>query len=309
VECRRAATDGGMNGLRQIRTSTKKVRGIASKTRDLRGAIISTFNETEKPVTTRQMFYMISVRGAVEKNEAGYRQVQRQLVLMRRAKIIPYGWIADSTRWMRKPRTYSGTEEALRRTADLYRRAVWDGLDSYVEVWIEKDALAGVLYPITEQYDVPLMVARGYSSESFAYESAENIMEQEKQAYIYYLGDFDPSGWQMAINLEEKLKGFGADITFTRLAITPSMTSKWWNLPTRPTKTTDTRCKDFFDRFGKDTPSIELDALPPDVLREIVRDAIEQHIPVGHLDTLAIAENSERNLLERMVEIAAGGAG
>ena len=86
---------------------------------------------------------------------------------MRRAGELPYDWLADNTRWMRKPSTFNGVEEALRDTASLYRKALWTDADAYVEIWLEKDALAGVVYPVTGLYDVPLMVARGYASLSF----------------------------------------------------------------------------------------------------------------------------------------------
>jgi len=288
--------------------STKKVRGIARKTQDLRDTIMLAFEDVDKPIIAREMFYLLSVRKAVVKTEAGYRQAQRQLVLMRREGIIPYGWIADNTRWMKKPETHDSIEDALADTARFYRRSVWNDLDVYVEVWCEKDSLAGVLYPVTAKYDVPLMVTRGYSSESFAYGAAEDIKEQGKPAYIYYVGDFDPSGWQMAVNLEEKLMGFGADVEFIRLAITLEQALQG-TLPSRPTKKTDTRCRAFFDLFGKDTSSIELDALHPNELRRIVRDAIEQHIPVRHLDLLKVAEDSERDIFGKLMKVAAGMAG
>ena len=88
--------------------STKK-RGPSKKTLILREAILDVFNEVDKPVTVRQMFYLLTSCGAVPKTETqGYRPVQRQLVLMRRERLIPYEWIADNTRWMRKPATYEG---------------------------------------------------------------------------------------------------------------------------------------------------------------------------------------------------------
>ena len=150
-----------------------------------------------------------------------------------------------------------------------------------------------------------LMPAKGYSSESFAYSSAEAIKRTGKPAIVYYLGDFDPSGWNMTRNLEEKLRGFGADITFERLAVNPEQIDAW-NLPTRETKRTDTRCWEFFDPFGKGTRSVELDALHPDKFRAIVRAAIERYIPAGYMDALNEAEESERTILERMAEAAAG---
>jgi hypothetical protein len=101
---------------------------------------------------------------------------------MRREGVVPWDWVADHTRWMRKPRSYTSLEQALAETAQLYRRNVWREQAAYVEVWLEKDALAGVLYAITEAWDVPLMVSRGYASLSYLYEAAQAIRQQGKPA-------------------------------------------------------------------------------------------------------------------------------
>ena len=288
-----------------IRASTKKVRGIACATQVLRSEILAAFDDADKPVTVRQMYYLLTVRGAVEKTEAGYRQVQHQLVLMRRAGLIPYIWIADNTRWVRRPTTFNDVPSAVLETARAYRRMVWKDLPVTVEVWCEKDALAGVIVDVTSVYDVPLLVARGYSSESFAYEAAQTIKENGKPGIVYYVGDFDPSGWNMSANLEKKLRQFGADISFERLAIKPEQIEAW-NLPSRPTKRTDTRCREFFDTFGADTPSVELDALHPNTLRQIIREAIEIHLPAGHLADLEMVEAEERELWQELLNVAHG---
>ena len=114
-----------------------------------------------KPMTVRQVFYQATVHGLVEKAETGYSKVQTDLTLMRRDGVLRYDWLADNTRWQRKPRTFDSVEDALKETAAFYRKNLWRDADSYVEIWMEKDALAGVIYPITSMYDVPLMVARG----------------------------------------------------------------------------------------------------------------------------------------------------
>ncbi len=112
-----------------------------------------------KPMTVRQVFYQATVRNLVEKSEAGYTKVQTDLVQMRRAGMLPYDWLADNTRWQRKPRTFYSVQHALDDTARLYRKALWAEADAYVEVWLEKDALTGVVMPITSMFDVPLMVS------------------------------------------------------------------------------------------------------------------------------------------------------
>ena len=128
----------------------------------------------ENPMTVRQVFYRLVSLGVIEKTENEYKStVCRLLTDMRRGGDVPYRWIADNTRWMRKPATYSNLEQAIQETAQFYRRRLWDDQEVYVEIWLEKDALSGVLYPITAKYDVPLMVTRGYPSLSFLHSAAE----------------------------------------------------------------------------------------------------------------------------------------
>src|SRR4051794_30976476 len=132
-----------------------------------------------QPMTVRQVFYQATVRNLIEKSEAGYAKVQTDLVQMRRGGDLPYEWLADNTRWQRKPRTFDTVQHALDETARFYRKALWSDVGAYVELWLEKDALSGVILPVTSMYDVPLMVARGYASLSFLHSAAEHIGEIE----------------------------------------------------------------------------------------------------------------------------------
>ena len=253
--------------------------------------------EAMRPMTVRQIFYQASVRGIVEKSEAGYKKVQNELVLMRRAGELPYGWLADNTRWQRKPSTFSGIDEALKETARFYRKALWSEIAAYVEIWLEKDALSGVIYPITSMYDVPLMVARGYASLSFLHSAAEYINDLEVPVFIYHLGDFDPSGVNAGEKIEQTLREMApdADIHFERLAVTPAQI-RVWDLPTRPTKTSDSRSKGFGEI------SVELDAMEPQTLRRLVQAVIEVHLPPKQYEILKAAEESERALIWQRVD-------
>ncbi len=163
-------------------------------------------------------------------------------------------------------------------------RSLWADADCYVEIWLEKDALSGVIAPVTYLYDVPLMVARGYASLSFLHSAAEQIRELGKPPYIYHLGDFDPSGVDAGRNIERRLREFAGDeveIYFDRLAVTPEQIVEW-HLPSRPTKTTDSRSRS----FGL-TGSVELDAIPPADLRSLVEEAILQRLPTEQLKGFA----------------------
>lgn len=250
-----------------------------------------------RPATVRQTYYQLVCRGVIAKTETEYKStVVRLLVEMRRDGTIPYGWVADNTRWMRKPRTYSSLEDMLSLTAETYRRALWDGQPAYVEVWLEKDALAGVLIDETGEWDVPLMVTRGYSSVSFLASAAETIAEQDRPTFIYYLGDHDPSGVDIPRVVERELRRMApdAEIHFERIAVTEEQIVDY-DLPTRPTKQTDSRSRGFRG------DSVEVDAIPPDVLRQLVRRSIIQHIDTDALGRLELVEDAERETLDRML--------
>jgi hypothetical protein len=129
------------------------------------------------------------------------------------------------------------------------------------------------------------------------------IKDRGKPAYIYHFGDLDPSGIDAARDIETKLRRYapGAEIHFERLAVTRAQVEKW-NLPTRPTKQTDTRAK----KFGSAT-SVELDAIPADKLRAIVRECIERHVDQHQLKILKVAEESERGFLKMVAGTYGGG--
>ena len=114
-----------------------------------------------------------------------------------------------------------------------------------------------------------------------------------KRIYVYHLGDFDPSGVDAGDFIIRTLNEMcpRADIRFERLAINPEQIVEW-NLPTRPTKKTDTRAKEFGDQ-----PSCELDTIPPNMLRLIVEDAIKRHMPDWCYGPLMDAEKAERDVL------------
>jgi hypothetical protein len=155
-----AADADSAAGASYVASHTKRIRSTKAEVEARRHQLLKIIAEG-RPMTVRQVFYQATVRGIVEKAETGYTKVQTDLTIMRRDGSLPYGWLADNTRWQRKPRTFDSVEEALSNTARFYRKSLWADADAYVEVWLEKDALAGVIYPITSMYDVPLTVARG----------------------------------------------------------------------------------------------------------------------------------------------------
>ena len=249
------------------------------------------------PMTVRQVFYQATVRGSSRRPRAATPRCRptsrscagRASFPMTGSPTTPAGSAS------RARSTASRTRS--RNTAAFYRKALWNDADSYVEIWLEKDALAGVVYPVTSMYDVPLMVARGYASLSFLHSAAEAINELDVPTYIYHLGDFDPSGVNAGEKIEETLRELApdADITFERIAVTPEQIAEW-DLPTRPTKASDTRAKDFGSSFRSSSMRSS-----PNQLRALVQDAIELHLPAEQFEVLKAAEDSEREIISRLV--------
>lgn len=282
----------------------------------------------DHPQTVRQVFYRLTSAGMVAKEEAEYKHtVGRLLGEMRRSGEIPYAWLADATRWMRKPVTFSGPEEALRRTAEGYRRSLWDDAMTYPEMWLEKEALAGVLIDVTREWDVPLMVCRGYASISFLHSAAEAMharAERGQRTAVYYFGDHDPSGrdidraivhgiGESLLSLREPdvFDVFRGELTpeeafeevadFQRVAVTVGQI-KALKLQTRPTKRNkhDYRAK----RFVGD--SVEVDAIPAATLRTLGARSIEQHVDQRRLEVLRTVEAEERRVLLAMADAVSG---
>lgn len=286
----------GASPIQRHRRTREEIAAIETAILDIVGA--------DHPMTLRGLFYRLVAAGAINKAEREYKTVGRYLLNLRRRGDLPYPWIADSTRWQRKPRTFHGLDDALWQTARAYRRLLWDDQDAYVEIWIEKDTLAGVLYGETERWDVPLMVCRGFASETYLHTAAEAIRDQDKPAWLSLMTDHDPSGLGIAAHVERIIRGFlpeGFPVSVERLAVTPAQITAW-QLPTRPTKRTDSRANGFAGE------SVELDAIPPAQLRALVRGAIERHIDPQAQERTWEVEALERTTLYAIQEQWGGAA-
>lgn len=257
-------------------------------------AIYHEFQVQQPPMTVRQMFYRMSAQNMVDKSENGYGQVQYALTSMRQAGAIPYSWLADNTRWVRKPRTYSGLSDALRQMQQYYRRELWANQPIHLEIWLEKDALAGVLFDVTAEYDIPLYVTRGYPSLSYLHNAAEALNGIYKPIYIYHFGDYDASGQDAARSIRDGLIRFGATFEFIQYAVTKEQIDSF-SLQTRPSKKSDPRAA----RHGE--LSVELDAISPADLRGMVRTVIDDHIDPDALRAAQLLEAHEKGVIGDLI--------
>jgi 5S rRNA maturation endonuclease (ribonuclease M5) len=271
-----------VNGTSPIKRSRRTKAEIAALDEVL-VEIVADF----RPATVRQVFYQAVNRAIVPKSETT-------------AGEIPYGWIVDGTRYVTGHTRYRNLAEFTDYAAGLYRKDYWDSADVNVEVWLEKEALKGVLIPtVVSECGLGLHVTRGFASITYLQEAAEEIERDGRPTHVYVLTDFDPSGVSIAEKVESELQARAPDseIHVRRLAVNRDQIDAW-NLPTRPTKTSDTRAKKFRQVHG--TESVELDAIPPDELRNLVRAAIDRHMDSWRLEQFRMVEREERQTLREM---------
>jgi hypothetical protein len=184
----------------------------------------------------------------------------------------------------------------------FYHRDYWAEEPDHVEVWVEKDALAGTIRStVVEEWGLDLYVNRGFTSLSYLHSAAQTIIAIGKPAHIYVLSDFDPSGKCAKDKVEEGLRelvGGAVEVTVYDLAVITTQIEEW-DLPSRPTKTSDTRARKFIAEHGD--RSVELDAIRPDRLRELVSNAIGSHwTSPRDLDQLKAIEREERRRIARL---------
>jgi hypothetical protein len=258
--------------------------------------------EENAPQTVRQVFYQLVSRQDLENSLASYKATCRALVAARKEGLIAWEAIEDRLRRPREVAMWTGLGAFVATATASFRRDVWVTQPNYVECWCEKDALSGIFEDALSRYGVTLNVGRGYDGWTSIKDAAARY--GELPVSILYYGDFDPSGEDMVRSLHERLAWFGARVNIVKSALTRADIERY-RLPPNFTKITDTRRDRFVAKHGD--ISVELDALPIDVLRERVVADIEAHMDLAALDQVRDIEAAERAELEAAVLGLEGG--
>ncbi|MEO1616826.1 MAG: hypothetical protein AAFV88_13300 [Planctomycetota bacterium] len=264
-----------------------------------------------QPITLRGLFYRVVSAGFFPSTDKKhYGKLQRLMSTLREYRWIPYEWIVDNLRSTIKPSSWSGLEDFTETVRNSYRKNFWASLPNYVHVFVEKDAMAGVIDPVTHELDVSLSPVRGYTSDSYAHAIGQSFRSIDKPIKCFYLGDFDPSGFDLERSLREKIefhaeKPIGGDeVTWERLALNQQDFDEF-GLHELEVKLTDTRARSFIKEHGE--RCAEVDALDPKVIRERVRNAIMQYVPSDEWERLKDVERIEREAWESTLGQFSGG--
>jgi len=283
----------------------KRERRTAAQIDQLDDQILDVLRE-DHPQSVRHVFYRMTnprLPEPVEKTERGYRHVQDRIVKLRRAGRLPFGWITDATRRGYHTPTYKNEADFLRNMKGYYRADLWKNADFYCEVWTESRSIAGVIEDDCKELAVSLYPAGGFSSITLAYQAASSInyYAEGREVWIYYIGDYDPAGVLIDVALERELREHLDDdisLRFIRIGITEQQIADH-DLPVKPRKETDRRALHIRE-------TVEAEAMPAWMLRDLLRRSIEALLPEDALAVARVEEQSAREYFDRLAEIRAG---
>jgi hypothetical protein len=271
-------------------------------------AILRQYANAGYTMTLRQVFYQFVSRDWLPNAQKEYSRLGSILNRARLAGLIDWNHMEDRTRNVRSLPHWNDPVDIVEAGSDQFRLDKWENQPAYVEVWVEKDALIGVLQVVCNRNDVPFFSCRGYTRLSEVWGAAMRLIRagkrNDRDVVILHLGDHDPSGVDMSRDLRERLELFcryhGAPIPQVRRIALNMAQIEEYDPPPNPAKFSDPRAAGYVDRFGYE--SWELDALAPPVL-----DALIQ----GHVDDLRDdaqwqydldQEEEERRLLKLVAE-------
>jgi len=317
-----------------------RIRGAKRDLIERANVVIAKYQAGGYRMTLRQLYYQFVTQNWLSNNEKSYKGLAAAVSDGRLAGLIDWDAIEDRGRVADVPTVYGSPKtrvEVYEADARSYKLDHWEGQGFYVELWVEKQALAGVLEPLAERYRVTLMVNKGYSSQSAMFESAQRIrtgMDTEgepfvvdddrarergiegrspgyvdyddvisnRQGVVLYLGDHDPSGEDMVRDIGERLVILGVDgssFKVEKVALTMAQIRRY-RPPPNPAKVADSRAAKYIAEHGDS--SWEVDALPPNVLESLVSEAIERHIDDAVKEKLLAREAAEREDLKKALQ-------
>lgn len=295
--------------------------------------ILAEYAEQGYDLTLRQLYYQYVSRGYIANSDREYKRLGSIINDARMAGYIDWKQIVDRTRYIREVPSWSSPGAIVQGAANGYQRDLWEDQDTRVEVWVEKDAVVGVIERACEDLRVPFLSCRGYTSASEMWGASRRFLgyfDKGKRVKILHLGDHDPSGIDMSRDIEHRLflflavdhhrnrmEGSGTDsnasvdyvaenFSLDRLALNWDQVEQY-EPPPNPAKLTDSRGAGYVEQYGHE--SWELDALEPTVIGQLIEDAVDEVRDVDRWEVAAEQEDRERETLElaagRWGEIAA----
>jgi hypothetical protein len=264
-------------------------------------SVISDYKEQGYSLTLRQVYYQMVARAIIPNNERSYKNLGSLINDARLAGLIDWNAIEDRTRNLQSRSHWSTPGSIIESAAYSYHLDYWEGQKCYVEVWVEKDALVGIVGQVCNELDVSYFSCRGYVSQSEMWGAAQRLRQQVeagREIVLLHLGDHDPSGIDMSRDIQERnvlFENFGME--FHRLALNMEQVERY-NPPPNPTKLTDSRANGYIDNYGYEC--WELDALEPQVISDLISKNVLKYRDDTLFYRIKNREERERRQLKRI---------
>lgn len=318
--CLRAGGGGGVVDMPLIKYQEIKLSEKSLALVETCNRIIAEYTRAGYVLTLRQLYYQLVSRDVILNKQSEYKRVGSIVNDGRLAGLIDWDALEDRTRNVRSISHWDSPEAIIDAVARQYAIDKWEDQEVRPEVWIEKDALVGVIERICNELDVSYFSCRGYTSQSEMWGAAMRFIKNAKhgqQTHVIHLGDHDPSGIDMSRDIEDRIRmfmarhGYGEKwFSFTRIALNRDQIDLY-DPPPNPAKSTDSRFQGYADEHGDE--SWELDALEPRVLSDLVRTKVGELRDEGLYEERVQQEENEKGLLadtsdqwERVVEMLRG---
>jgi hypothetical protein len=257
----------------------RNFQGKTLKVIERANSIIAEFQRQRFKLTVRQLFYQFVSKDWLKNTPQNYERLGSIIDDARKAGLIDWDAIEDRGRFLRARNVYEDQPDFINRLVTYeFAKYIWGDQPVYCEVWIEKDALIGVIQRVCFEYRVAYLACKGYASSSAKYDGAQRFKEklrEGKRCILFHLGDHDPSGIQMTDDNGDALATYtrGLDVEVVRLGLNLDQVREY-DPPPNTAKESDSRFAGYVEQFGFED-CWELDALRPQVIEQLIRDAIE----------------------------------
>ena len=251
------------------------------ETIEIADSIIEEYEGQGFTLTCRQLYYQFVARGLLENTERSYKNLLTAVNKGRLAGLLDWESIEDRTRNLERNSHFRNPVDGLQALRNSYGLDMWTNQDHRVEVWIEKEALVGVIEDICTELDVPFFACRGYVSQSEQYRAGQRIRERYliggQKTVILHLGDHDPSGIDMTRDNDDRVWMFTEwlddVVSVDRIALNMDQVQEY-SPPPNPAKFKDSRFRAYVAEYGRS--SWELDALEPTVIVGLIREHVDR---------------------------------
>ena len=287
--------------MAKMQYEEKRPRGRAQQLIVQANTIIDEYREQGFVLTVRQIYYQFVARGWIPNTLTSYGLIDRTLHTGRMGGWIDWDAIEDRSRRICENTHWHNPQHILSAAARTYQLDSRETQDWYVEVWVEKEALLGIIAPTCELLDVTYLACKGFYSLTAMWQAAQRFLEHEhQQCMIIHLGDYDPSGLDMTRDIGDRLTKFGCGfIEINRIALNLDQIKKY-DPPPNPAKSTDSRYRAYVRKYG--TTSWELDALSPPVIEKLITKEILKVTSQAKREAILLREQEQKDQLQQVAD-------